>query len=164
LDCAEARERIEEVTLAGWPGLPEGCRASAFGELPDPGEWAVRPLGEDFQPAAFRVLEIPGYYRPTISVREGVVVLFDGMNPQIDEAALAALLHELGEPAARLDYARGTLPVSGGELACPERGITLFVNAQADRLLHVALYAPTDLRRYRALLRLRLGVSPLPRA
>jgi hypothetical protein len=157
VDCSQAHDRIARVELAGWTGLPAGCPPSAFGLSGDPEEWAVRPLGDDFRPARFRLLELTGYYRPTVSVRDGAVVLFDGMNPQADLGAL-----ELGEPEERLDYAHGTLPVDAGEWVFAARGITLFVNTTADTLLHVALYAPTTAAGYRADLRPHLGKTLRP--
>jgi hypothetical protein len=160
MTCEEARRRIERVELGGWTGLP-ACPPSALGADGDVEEWAERPLGEDFERASFRVLECAGYYRPTVSVRDGVVVLFDGMNPEHELAPLAA---ELGDPAERLDYAHGTLPVDGGEWVYAGRGITLFVNTTAEELLHVALYAPTEVADYRARLRPHLGKTRRPLA
>lgn len=61
--CAEARTAIETRRFVG----PE------------------RTLGG--VPTRWRILETPGYYRPIVSVRDGVVVLFDGMNPELVYAA-----------------------------------------------------------------------------
>jgi len=157
--CEQARRRIEQVALEDWDGLPDGCRPETFGAPAETEQWALRPLGEEFERAHFRVLEIAGYYRPTISVRDGAVVLFDGMNPAFEGDPAA-----FGSPGERLDYAHGTLPVPAGEWVYAERGITLFVNTTADTLLHVALYAPTSVPEYRARLRPHLGKTLRPRA
>jgi hypothetical protein len=165
MDAATARERIGAVDLVGWDGLPSGRSPhDLFGELPDDtSAWAQRPLGEAFERAAFAVIDVPGYYRPTVSVRDGVVVLFDGMNPELREG-LEALTADLGAPDARLDYRHGTLPVPGGEWVHAARGLTLFVNTTADTALHVALYAPTTTEAYRAALRPHLGKTLRPKA
>jgi hypothetical protein len=163
MGCETAREHIEHVALSDWTGLPQGCTpAGMFGDLGDPSEWAVRPLGEDFQRAAFRVLELGGYYRPTLSARDGRVILFDGMNPELT-GDYTELIEDLGDPDERLDYSHGTLPVSGGEWIFAARGMTLFVNTTADTLLHVALYTPTTASDYRARLRPHFGKTLWPR-
>lgn len=159
-----ARERIDQVDLADWRGLPVGCHpGDLFPELSDDTSgWAVRPLGDEFEHAAFAVLDMPGYYRPTVSVRDGVVVLFDGTNPQI-VGGLASIVSSAGRPAASLDYRHGTLPVSGGEWVYASRGLTVFVNTTADTALHVALYAPTSPDEYVRHLRPHLGKTLRPR-
>lgn len=161
-DAAAARAAIEQRALAEWRGLPEGL---APGELFPPLEtvehWGRRSLGDTFEPADFVVLDLPGYYRPTVSVRDGRVVLFDAMNPQLDDG-LGPLSAALGQPATLLDYDHGTLPVRTGEWPYPERGITLFVNTTADRLLHVALYAAGTLDDYLRRLRPHLGKKRRP--
>jgi len=162
-ECADARDRIVRVELVRWGGLPSGCRPSElFPELSDDtSEWAVRPLGEDFERAAFAVVDLPGYNRPTVSVRDGAVVMFDGMNPRL-AGGLEPLVSDLGDPEARLDYRHGTLPVERGEWVYPSRGATLFVNTTADTALHVALYGPVTFRQYLRLLRPHLGKTLRP--
>jgi hypothetical protein len=164
-ECGDARDRITRAELVRWPGLPSGCRPSElFPELSDDTSgWAVRPLGEEFERAAFAVIDLPGYYRPTVSVRDGAVVLFDGMNPRLT-GGLDPLLSDLGDPQARLDYCHGTLPVDRGEWVFPSRGVTLFVNTTGDAALHVALFRPVALQEYLRQLRPHLGktLRPLP--
>jgi hypothetical protein len=165
MECDAARDRIVRVELLGWRGLPEGCRPNdLFEELSnDTSHWAIRPLGESFERAAFAVLDIPGYYRPTVSVRDGVVVLFDGMNPE-PAGGLEPLVADLGSPAAKLDSRHGTLSVPEGEWAYPLRGLTLFVNTTGETALHVALYSATTLQEYLRLLRPHLGKTLRPRS
>jgi hypothetical protein len=152
------------VNLVGWDGLPPGCRPhELFPELPDStSDWAQRPLGDGFERAAFALAELPGYYRPTVSARDDVVVLFDGMNPELRDG-FEALAADLGAPAARLDYRHGTLPVPDGEWIYGSRGLTLFVNTTADTALHVALYPTTTTEEYLEALRPHLGKTLRPR-
>lgn len=159
------RDLIVSAQLVGWHGLPAACRPNdLFGELSnDTSEWAQRPLGEDYERAAFAVLDLPNYYRPTVSVRDGEVVLFDGMNPEL-AGGLCPLLEDLGLPETELDYSHGTLPVPRGEWVFPRRGVTLFLNATGESALHVALYQATSVEAYRRRLRPHLGKTLRPRA
>ena len=166
--CANARRAIQTRDFISWRGFPSDCTATdLFPTLPalpsDPAERPVRPLGEDFQPAVFQVLDLPGYYRPTVSFRDDKLVLFDAMNPDIT-GGFAPLEADLGAPAARLDWYYGTLEMPAGEWIYPARGITVFLNSTFDRVLHIALYHPTTLDAYRADLRphLRKRMRPLP--
>jgi hypothetical protein len=165
MTCDEGRERIARVSFVGWAGLPPGCRpGDLFERFPreDPADWPRRPLGEDYEPVAFAQLDLARYYRPAANLRDGALVLFDGMNPQLD-GGLEPLLADLGAPAVRLDYAHGTLGVGSGELVFCDRGITLFVNTTGDTALHVALYHVTTVDDYRRRLRLHLGKTLRPR-
>lgn len=166
--CAKARKAIQTREFVGWQGFPPHCTASdLFANLPhlpsDPADRPVRPLGENFQRAVFQVLDLPGYYRPTVSFRDDALVMFDAMNPDL-ALGFAPLEADLGAPAARLDWYYGTLEMPGGEWVFPARGITVFLNSTFDRALHLALYHPTSLATYLADLRphLRKHVRPIP--
>ena len=164
MDVAAAHARIGAVDLLGWDGLPRGCAPhELFGDLSDDtSAWAQRPLGEEFERAAFAVLDLPGYYRPTVSVREGAVVLFDGMNPKL-RGGFARLASDLGAPPVRRGYSHGTLAIADGEWIYATRGLTLFVNTTAETALHVALYAPTTTEAYVSDLRPHLGKTLRPK-
>jgi hypothetical protein len=112
----------------------------------------------------FVLLDITGYYRPTASIRDNKLVLFDGMNPEL-LGGFARLRDDLGEPVARLDWFYGTLEIPNGEWVYPERGITIFLNTLADKVLHIAVYRCTDLGNYVSTLRpnLRKELRPLNR-
>ena len=71
---------------------------------------------------------------------------------------------DLGEPDERHDYTFGTLAVDDGEWVYAARGITVFVNTDPDRVLHVALYAPTTATDYAERLRPHLAKRLRPRA
>jgi len=107
------------------------------------------------------VLDLPGWYRPMANFRDGGLILVDGMTPELDGGA-DPLLADLGTPATRLDGDFGTLPISQGEWLYPEHGITLFLNTTSDKVLHLALYAPTTLDVYLGSLRPPLAKRPLP--
>jgi hypothetical protein len=165
MDCSVIGKKIANRDFIGWTGIPVACDAAALFGAP-PADLASRPrrnLGDDFTPATFWVLELPGYYRPTASFVDGKLVLFDGMNPEL-ASGFAVLRDDLGAPAARLDWEHGTLKISGGEWAYPARGITVFVDPDApDTALHIAVFHATTLETYRRALRPHLGKQLLPR-
>ena len=162
--CDRARAAILERNFTAWRGLPDDCGiAELFDKTqPDSAKMAARSLGDNFVRTAFAVLEVPGYYRPTVSIRDGRLVLFDAMNPEL-AGGFAPLHATLGEPDARLDWVYGSVPFPKGEWPYPARGITVFVNDTEDRALHVALYRATTLATYRAELRPHLAKQALPR-
>jgi hypothetical protein len=160
MTCDDAKQAIEARRFVGWTGLPATCTAQEmFGILPD-AEYGHRRLGT--ATAGMRLLDLPGYYRPLVSVRDGVVVLFDGTNPEL-EGGWAALSADLGEPEAKEDFTHGTIERPGGEWIYAARGITVFVRSDTTVAVHVAVYAPTTVSDYLARLRPHLGKTPLPR-
>lgn len=154
-DCGAAREAIARCAFVGWRGLPAGCPTDALlpGLPAAPAEARpVRHLGAELRPATFVLLDLAPYYRPMASFEGRRLVLVDGMNPELD-GGLAPLLADLGAPAQRLDWFYGTLAIPRGEWIFPERGITLFLNTDADEALHVALYHPASAAEYLRALR-----------
>ena len=116
-------------------------------------EWPVRTLGS--VPTRWHRLEVHGYYRPMVSAREGVVVLFDGMNPQLD-GGWPSLARDLGEPEAKLEWIDGSVPTPDGELVYAARGITVFLDTDMTAR-HIAVYQPASIDEYVKTLRPRLG-------
>jgi len=154
MTCEDARRAIEARQFAGWRGLPVGCTAAELFGIPPDAEFGYRKLGT--REARQHLLELPGYYRPLVTVRDSVVVLFDGTNPALD-TGLPALLMDLGEPAAKEDFDHGTYKIPAGEWIYPDRGITVFVQTDGSAIMHVAVYAPTTLATYLDELRPDLG-------
>lgn len=160
--CAVARAAIEKRDFLGWKGLPPCSGDALFDGFPaNVDDRPKRSLGKTNRSVSFVLLELAGYYRPMANVADGKLVLVDGMNPEIGER-LTPLLTELGKPDATLDWDYGTLPLPQREHVHATRGITLFLNTDRDRALHVALYAATDLDTYLESLRPRLAKKRLP--
>lgn len=161
--CESALEMIQNIHFLNWKGLPADCDWSALtGDYPT--DWngvPVRSLGTNFQKAPFLTFELEGYMRPSIAFVEGIPTLFEAMGPKIED--LSALLEFLGEPAAKLDWDFGTLPFKKKEFVFPEYGITLFLNTDLDKALHIALYPSTSLKNYLANLRPELGKKRIDR-
>lgn len=102
--CADARAAILSREFSKWHGLPADCSASdAFGPLPaDLHDLPRRFLGDEFEQGTFALLDLPGYYRPMATFKDGALVLFDGMLAEPIHF-VAELKSALGEPAAELD-------------------------------------------------------------
>lgn len=150
--CDAAKQQIERRHFIGWRGLPASCTSDAlFGVVFDE-TWGAGKLGADFEPVRQRVLELAGYYRPMAYVRDGHVVAFDGMNPELD-ADWSALSKDLGEPDVKLDWVHGTTPMPAGERVYAQKGITVFLNPSNDFVVYVMVYAPTTVEQYTKLLR-----------
>jgi hypothetical protein len=152
--CQNALAAIRTFDFRGWQGLPADCD---WQELtgPLPTDWTevyARSLGTSFRPAHQVDVNLSGYTKPHLYFVAGKPVLFEAMAGPI-LVAWEELLKDLGEPAARLDWDFGTLPIKASEYVYPARGITLFLNTDKDRALHIALFAPTTLDAYLADLR-----------
>src|SRR5262245_42249155 len=154
MSCDAARRAIETHHFVGWQGLPAACGPDALFGTPFDDQWGMQSLGASFERARSRVLDLGGYYRPMAYVRDGQVVLFDGMNPELD-GGWSPLSAGLGAPEATLDWVLGTTPMPGGERVHAARGITIFLNPANDKVVYVSVYAPTTVDEYSR--RLRLG-------
>src|SRR5688572_6996381 len=161
MTCEDVRRAIVTRRFVGWTGLPADCKPDAMFGVPfDENEWPSRRLGK--KSTHWSAIEIAGYYAPTISVRNGAIVLFDGTNPELD-GGWAPLAADLGQPEAKLDWYNDVLLMKGGEWVYPARGITIFGRAAGNAALHIAVYPPTTLAEYQASLRLDLETTLRPR-
>jgi hypothetical protein len=150
--CDDARAAIRKGRFVGWQGLPRECAPAAlFGVDFDEG-WGLRKLGSALEPARMRLLELGGYYRPLVSVRDGRVVMFDATNPELD-GGWTALSADLGAPEAARDFVYSTVTMPGGERIHANRGVTVFLNPENQEVVHIAVYAPTTVADYEAHLR-----------
>jgi hypothetical protein len=151
--CETARRAIESRHFIGWHGLPPKCTPDALFGLALNDQWGEMPLGNSFEPARSRLLEIGGYYRPMAYVRNGAVTMFDGMNPTLS-CGWTELSDDLGTPEAKLDWIHGAVKMTGGERVHAGRGITVFINPENDFVIHVSLYVPATVEEYIRRLRL----------
>jgi hypothetical protein len=160
--CEEVREAIGARRFGDWRGLPPGCTAEELFGVPLDSSWGALPLGDGREQARSRLLELPGYYRPLAYARDGVVVAFDAMNPQLDGDP-SALAESLGPPDATLDWIFGTVSMPGGEKVYAARGITLSLNPETQGVVYVTVYAPTTVESYLKRLRPPREKRPLRR-
>jgi len=84
------------------------------------------------------------------------VVMFEAGMPELADD-LPTLLASLGPPDEVADFVFRDVTMAGGEHVFARRGVTLFVNPENQRVLHVALYSPTTVAAYRDRLRLDLS-------
>lgn len=160
--CDTARRAIEARRFIGWQGLPPACTPDQLVGVAFDETWGLRKLGDRFEPTRMRLLELAGYYRPLVNVRDGAVVMVDGYNPELD-GGWPALASDLGTPEASRDFVHGTTPMAAGEHIHAARGITVWVNPDNQFVVHVAVYAPTTVDDYLARLRPSLSKQPTPR-
>lgn len=142
-----ARNAIETRNFIGWRGLPSGCTPDTLFDVSLDEHWGELQLGKRFEPAKTRLLDTNGYYRPMVYVRDGVVVMFDGMNPALANS-WDKLSEDLGTPEAKLDWVHGTVPMPHGERVYASRGITIFLNPENNFVIYVAVYVPTTVEGY----------------
>lgn len=151
--CESALSVVQNQEYADWSGFGSDCNwTSLTGPLPE--DWSEipsSPLGTSWRNAQKILLSLENYYRPFLYFVDGKPILFEGMNPELVD--LENLLQVLGDPETRLDWDFGTLPITMGESVYPRKGITLFMNSNGDKLLHIGLYEPTSLEAYLEMIR-----------
>ena len=150
--CEEVRDAIAARRFVGWRGLPVGCKPDALFGVALDDQWGQLPLGDARDPARSRLLDLPGYYRPLAYVRDGIVVAFDAMNPEL-AGTVQALEDSLGPPEIVLDWVFGTVAMPRGERVYASRGITLFMNLENQKVVYVTVYAPTTSDAYQQKIR-----------
>ena len=152
LTCDDARRAIEARQFQGWRGLPTDCTPKAVlgFELDD--TWGLMPLGSSFERARSHLIQLSGYGRSLAYARDGALVLFDAMAPQLD-GGWPALAADLGAPDATFDWTFGTVPMPGGEHVHASRGLTIFLNPENQVVAFVSVYAPTTVDDYARRLR-----------
>lgn len=150
--CEEVRGAIAARRFVGWRGLPARCTSEALFGVPLDDSWGALPLGASHARARSRLLDLAGYYRPLAYARDGQLVVFDAMNPQL-AGSLAELEDSLGAPDAVLDWVFGNVPMPNGERVYAGRGITLFMNPENQVVIYVTVYTPTTVNAYQQKLR-----------
>ncbi len=149
--CIEALQQFASRIFTNWQGLPDGCPIPVAETILKVSEdYGVSRLGQQHKPAYFRTTQLEGYVNfARVWYRNEKIVLIDGDYPAIP-VELAALLKSYGEPAAKYDYYQDVIEIKAGEWVYPQRGITLFMNADSRMLAKVAVYPSTSLADYLA--------------
>jgi hypothetical protein len=146
-----ALEHFVRRDFIEWQGLPENCwitEAQTALKLSE--AYGVGRLGREYTPAFFRTRQLEGYINFVRAwYRDEKLVLLDGEYPTLP-VELSALLESYGAPEIRLDYHQDVVKIKAGALVYPQRGITFFLNANAQMLARVAVYAVTSLEHYLA--------------
>ncbi|MDR7186728.1 hypothetical protein J2X85_003785 [Microbacterium trichothecenolyticum] len=143
---------LDAADVSGWTGLPADA-AKALGIETGAAPAFDGLLGDPPAMTSWVPLSTPRFTDGLRAwVREGRVVLIEGVMPVDDEGGLLAI-PELGEPDAELDHVFGPLTITGGERVYAARGLAVCVNPKSGVLLGVRGYAPTTPEAYRTLLR-----------
>jgi hypothetical protein len=152
LTCDTAKRAIELRRFVGWRGLPASCAPDAVFGIKLDDTWGVQPLGSSFEKARTRLIELPGYGRALAYARDGALVMFDAMSPQLD-GGWPALSADLGAPEETHDWVFGTVAMPAGELVYAKRGLTIFLNPENQVVVYVTVYVPMTLDEYARRLR-----------
>jgi len=157
-----ALEAFARGDLGDWRGLPSDLPVDEVLRLFDPiGGEGRAPLGSG---EAGYVLARGGVYSQPVRVwmDRGSAIVADVATPELVDL-LPGLRAGLGAAEVALAYRWGTVPVESGEWVYTSRGLTLFVNTDATRLVHVAVYSPAAETDYEQRLRIDLAERHLPR-
>jgi hypothetical protein len=152
MTCDAAKQAIEARHFMGWRGLPPGCAPDVVFGLKLDDTWGMMPLGSSFEKARSHLVELPGYGRALAYVRDGAVVMFDAMAPQLD-GGWPALSTDLGAPEATFDWVFGTVAMPAGELVYAKRGLTIFLNPENQAVAYISVYVPMTVDEYARRLR-----------
>jgi hypothetical protein len=160
-ECRDALVALQQDGAAGWHGLPTGC---APDELPitdlDPSP-GMADLG--LRKAFFRSGGLDGAEAQVwTTTDEREVLMIAIAQPRLLPTGPAAL-ERLGEPEARLDSARGTVPLPGSEWVYAGRGLAVFVDPDGDAVWRVTLFRSSTLAEYEHEFRVDLLERRLPR-
>jgi hypothetical protein len=158
---SDALDRLAREGVESWRGLPTGC---APDELPitdlDPSP-GMADLG--LRKAFFRSGTLNGAeVQVWTTTDEAEVLMIAIAQPRFLPTGPAAL-EQLGEPEARLDSARGTVPLPGSEWVYAGRGLAVFVDPDGDAIWRVTLFRSSTLAEYEEEFRVDLLERRLPR-
>jgi hypothetical protein len=158
--CTATLKQFARRQFTRWQGLASGCTLPDLDALcPRDDDWVGRGMlgGRQYR---YVWLSAAGYKEPVrVWLDNDRLVLLETDLPNL--ANPRRLLSKLGEPNARLDAYRDTVPVPHGEWVYVERGLTLFVYPPGDVIYHLAAYPPCTLEEYRRELRPDLKVTHL---
>src|SRR4030095_1355848 len=160
--CQSITKKIIAREFLNWHGLPESCTPESMFNLKIDQQWGELKLGDHFEPARSHLLDLTGYYRPIVYARNGKVVMFDGMNPEL-KCEWNTLSADLGVPETTFDWTHGTVEMKKGERIYAARGITVFLNPENDFLVYISVYTPTTVEEYVNKLRPHRAKRILPR-
>ena len=134
-----------------WRGL-RPCTLGDVGASGDPG---MSSLGQ--RRAFFRAADAPGGPAQAWTEPDSDDVLMVTIEHPDWAGTPADALEKLGAPELRLDTARGSVQLPGGEWAYPSRGLTIYADEEDEKIFRIALYAPTGADAYEVALRPPFG-------
>jgi hypothetical protein len=164
-ELADALAALTAAGVADWPGLPPGCSpaelAPAIIDLdPSPGMADLGMRKAFFRSGVLAASGTPAQVWTTTDEREVLMVAVAG--PSVVPTGRATL-ERLGEPDARLDNARGTVPLEACEWVYGGRGLAVFVDPDTDAVWRLTLFRPCPLAEYEDEFRVVLLERRFPR-
>jgi hypothetical protein len=159
--CSEAISILQAGNIAGWRGLPKSCTIADLTQyFPriSPGEGRA---GLGRREAYFTRVKAESFDSSIRVWLQDTQVLMLDVEALEKSSELSTLLSELGEPATKLDCYLGTLLFKEAEWVYPERGLTLFVDVNSQRLVHIVMFPATTMASYESEFRLNLRVRRL---
>jgi hypothetical protein len=141
-DCRAALVALQDEGVEAWQGLPTGCApdelAPAIGDVdPSPG---MTDLG--LRKAFFRsgILAASGAALQVWTTTDEREVLMLAIAAPSFLLTGQAAAERLGDPDARLDSARGTVPLPASEWLYAGRGLAVFVDPDTDAVWRATLF------------------------
>jgi len=149
-ELADALAGLAEAGVADWPGLPTGCSPDELAPAitdrdPSPGMADLGLRKAFFRSGVLATSGAPVQVWTTTDEREVLMVAVAG--PSVVPTGRATL-ERLGEPDARLDNARGTVPLEACEWVYGARGLAVFVDPDTDAVWRLTLFRPCTLDEY----------------
>ena len=160
--CSEAIRILQVGDIAGWRGLPKSCTIpdiTQYFPRISPGEGRA---GLGRREANFTMVQADSFDSSIRVWLQDTHVLMLDVEALEKSLELSTLLSELGEPGAKLDCYLGTLFFKEAEWVYPDRGLTLFVDTDSQRLVHIVMFPTTTITTYESEFRLNLQTRRLP--
>jgi hypothetical protein len=143
-DCLDALAALEQEGVEAWRGLPFGCSpdslAPAITDLdPSPGMTDLGMRKAFFRSGVWAATPVQVWTTTDETEILMIAVADPPFLPTTDR---------LGEPEARLDSARGSLPMPESEWVYASRGLAAFVSPDTDAVWRATLFRPCTLEEY----------------
>lgn len=162
--CRDALVALQQEAVAAWRGLPTGCAPDELAPAirnvdPSPGMADLGLRKAFFRSGVLAASGAPAQVWTTTNERE-VLMLAIEAPPFLATGQAAA--EQLGEPDARLDSARGTVPLAASEWLYAGRGLAVFVDPDSDAVWRATLFRACTPEEYEDEFRVELRERRFP--
>ncbi len=149
--CEPLVNALARADFGSWTGWPTGCDLTKLEETFTFAPTTTTSVAGDNRQSIFvRRAELPGVAQPLVLwLRETTVVRASLRYPEVDDPA--EVIKRLGQPSTKLDAIFGSVPIPKpkAEWVYAERGVTLFMSADASKILAVAVYPASTVEQYK---------------
>lgn len=162
--CRDALVALQQHGVAAWRGLPTGCAPDELAPAirdadPSPGMADLGLRKAFFRSGILAPSGAPVQVWSTTDERE-VLMLAIEAPPFLPTGQSAT--DQLGDPDARLDTARGTVPLAASEWLYAGRGLAVFVDPDSDAVWRTTLFRPCTPAEYEDEFRVELRERRFP--